>query len=165
MIGSRKSCSELPSIHNSDDRVIHTGLVDLDEPTKFLDRVHVGCTQRQCKPNEIIIMFEPRTSNGATEKLLGCEKPHAKTVAWSYDMEGHAQKCVEKILRTGKQKDGATVRSLKSLDDHRFKKEELGSIGKLTKVCSQIVLKCMYLARVGRPDILWSVSHQVDTSL
>ena len=25
-------------------------------------------------------------------------------------------------------------------------------------MCSQIVLKCLYLARVGRPDILWSVN-------
>ena len=28
----------------------------------------------------------------------------------------------------------------------------------LSKVCSQIVLKCLYLARIGRPDILWSVN-------
>ena len=28
----------------------------------------------------------------------------------------------------------------------------------LSKVCSQIVLKCWNLARVGRPDILWSVN-------
>ena len=26
------------------------------------------------------------------------------------------------------------------------------------RICSQIVLKCMYLARIGRPDILWSVN-------
>ena len=25
-------------------------------------------------------------------------------------------------------------------------------------VCSQIVFKCLYLARIGRPDILWSVN-------
>ena len=31
-------------------------------------------------------------------------------------------------------------------------------MGELSKVCSQIVLKCLYLARVGRPDILWSVN-------
>ena len=31
-------------------------------------------------------------------------------------------------------------------------------MGELTKVCSQIVLKCLYLARIGRPDILWSVN-------
>ena len=28
----------------------------------------------------------------------------------------------------------------------------------MSKVCSQIVLKCLYLARIGRPDILWSVN-------
>ena len=39
------------------------------------------------------------------------------------------------------------------------KKEELESIGELSKVCSQIVLKCLYLARIGRPDIQWSVNE------
>ena len=29
--------------------------VDLDEPTSFLDRVFLGCTQRECKPNEHIV--------------------------------------------------------------------------------------------------------------
>ena len=39
------------------------------------------------------------------------------------------------------------------------------------KVCSQIVLKCKYLARIGRPDILWSVNktctidYEMDQSL
>ena len=32
------------------------------------------------------------------------------------------------------------------------------SVGESSKVCSQIVLKCLYLARIGRPDILWSVN-------
>ena len=43
-------------------------------------------------------------------------------------------------------------------DDHQFKEEELGCVGELSKVCSQIVLKCLYLARIGRPDIPWSVN-------
>ena len=38
------------------------------------------------------------------------------------------------------------------------KKEELKSVGDLSKVCSQIVLKCLYLARIGLPDVLWSVN-------
>ena len=38
-------------------------LVDLDEPTSFLDHIYLGCTQRECKPNKDIIeqykeMFE-----------------------------------------------------------------------------------------------------------
>ena len=44
------------------------------------------------------------------------------------------------------------------IDDHHFKEEELKSVGELSKICSQIVLKCLYLARIGRPDILWSVN-------
>ena len=44
------------------------------------------------------------------------------------------------------------------IDDHHFKEEELKSGRELSKVCSQIVLKCLYLARLGRPDILWSVN-------
>ena len=52
--------------------------VDLHEPTSFLDHVHLGCTQRECKPNEAIIeqkkeMFESRISAGA-EKLPGWGK-------------------------------------------------------------------------------------------
>ena len=50
-----------------------------------------------------------------------------------------------------------SVVSSPCLDDDQFKEEELGSVGELSKVCSQIVLKCLYLARIGRPDILWSV--------
>ena len=46
--------------------------VDIDETTSFLDLEHLGCTQRECKPNETIIeqdrkMFESRISAGATE--------------------------------------------------------------------------------------------------
>ena len=31
-------------------------------------------------------------------------------------------------------------------------------MGQLSKVCSLIVLKCSYLVRIGRPEILWSVN-------
>ena len=44
------------------------------------------------------------------------------------------------------------------IDDHHIKEEELKSVGELSKVCSQIVLKCLYSARIRRPDILWSVN-------
>ena len=80
--------------------------VDLDEPTSLLDHENLGCTQRQCKPTEIIIegctkMFESRISAGAPEKLPEWETLHAKTVVVSYDMEGHARKCVERYCEGG----------------------------------------------------------------
>ena len=44
------------------------------------------------------------------------------------------------------------------IDDHHFTEEETKSVGELSHVCSQIVLKCLHMARTGRPDILWSVN-------
>ena len=60
------------------------------------DHAYLGCTQRECKPNEGMVdeyreMFESRISEGAPEKLLGWEKSHANTIAWSCDVEGHAK--------------------------------------------------------------------------
>ena len=43
------------------------------------------------------------------------------------------------------------------VDDHQFR-EENESVGDLSTVCSQIVLKCLCLARIGRLDCLWSVN-------
>ena len=122
---------------------------EIDRPTSFLDHENLGCTQRECKPNEIIIdeyrkMFESRISAGATEKIPGWETPHAKTVAWSYDMEGHTQKCVQRNCELANKKTEQVFKvSSPCLDDLHFKKEELESVGELSKVCSQIVLKCL----------------------
>ena len=30
-------------------------LVEFGEPTSFLDHVYLGCTRRECKPNELIV--------------------------------------------------------------------------------------------------------------
>ena len=94
-------------------------------------------------------MFDSRIPAGATEKLPGCEKPHAKTVAWSY-MEGHAQNCVERYCELANKKTEQLFKvSSPCLEDHHFRNEELDSVGELSHVCSQIVLKCLYLARIG----------------
>ena len=44
------------------------------------------------------------------------------------------------------------------IDDHHFKEEELTFVGEFSQVCCQIVLKCLYFARIGRRDSLWSVN-------
>ena len=54
--------------------------------------------------------------------------------------------------------NNSTEVSTPSFDDHHFKEEEMKSVGELSQVCSQIVLKCLYSARIGRLDILWSVN-------
>ena len=74
--------------------------VDLGVPTSFLDHVYLGCAQRECKTSKDAVdnyrnMFEARIS-ARTKKLLCSGKPDADISSWSYDMEGHAKKCVER---------------------------------------------------------------------
>ena len=89
---------------------------DHGEETSFLDHVYLGCTKRESKPNETMIdenrkMLESRISAAATERLLGCEKPHAKTVAWSHDLEGHAKECVERYSELANKKHSNYAKS------------------------------------------------------
>ena len=100
-------------------------------------------------------MFESRNFAGATKKLPCSEI--LSISSWSYDMEGHAKKCVERYCELANKTTQQLYKaSTPCIDDHHFKEEELKSVGALSNICSQIVLKCFYLARIGRPDILWS---------
>ena len=120
--------------------------VYLREPTSFLDHVHLGCTQRQCEISKEIVynyrtMFESRISAGATEKLPRSE--HMSISSWSYDMEGHAKKCVEQYCELANKTTQQLYKvSTPCIDDHHFKEEDLKSVGDVSKVCSQIVVKC-----------------------
>ena len=92
-------------------------------------------------------------------KIPGWEKPHAKTVAWSYDMEGHAKKCVERYCElANKRRCNCTQFQRLAWMIQTSRKKELETAGELPDDCSQMVLKCLYLARIGRLDILWSVN-------
>ena len=136
--------------------------VDLGEPTSVLDHVYLGCTQRQSQMSKDIVdnyrtMFESRTSTRTTEKLPCSE--NLSISSCSYDMEGHAKKCVERYCELANETTQQLYKvSTPCIDNHHFKEEELKSVGELSKVCSQMFLKCLYLARIGRPHILWSVN-------
>ena len=121
------------------------------------------CTQRQCEISKDIVdnnrtMFESRISARATKKLPCSE--NLRISSWSYDMEGHAKKCVGRNCELANKTTQQLYKvSTPCIDDHHSNEEELKSVGELSKVCSQIVLKCIYLTRIGRPDILWSVNQ------
>ena len=136
--------------------------VDLGEPTSFLDHVYLECTRRQCEISKNTVdnyrtMFESRISAGEVEKLPFLQ--NLRISSWSYVMAGHAKKCVERYCELANKTTQQLYKvSTPCIDDHHFKEEEMKSVGELSKVCSQMVLKCLYLARIGRPDILWSAN-------
>ena len=89
-------------------------------------------------------MFESRIFAGALEKLFGCEISHAKAIAWSDDVGGHAKKCVEDFAKRQLTKVEQLHKvSTPCLDDNQFKKWQ--TEGALSKVCSQILSKCLYM--------------------
>ena len=136
--------------------------VDVGEPTSFLDHVYLGCIQRQCGISKDVVdnyrtMFESRISAGAIGKIPCSE--NLRISSWSYDLEGHAKKCAERYCELANKTTQQLYKvSTPCIYDHHFKEEQLKSVGELSKVCSQIVLKCLNLARIGRPDILCSVN-------
>ena len=67
------------------------------------------------------------------------ERSHATTVAWSNETE------VWKVLRIGKKEKSSnyTKSPTPCYDSHQFENEEMETVGELSNVCSQIVLKCL----------------------
>ena len=133
--------------------------VDLREPTSVLDHVLLGCTQRQCETSSVDnyrTMIESRISAEATENFHGrkiCVLLRGLMTSRVMRRNGWndfvlANKTTQQLCKV----------STPCIDDHHFKEEELKSVGELSEASSQIVLKCLYLARIGRPDILWSVN-------
>ena len=98
--------------------------IDMGEPTFFLDHVYLGCTQRQCEISKDTVdnyrtMFESRISAGRTEKLPYFE--NVRISSWSYDMEGHAKKCVERYRELANKTTQQLYKiSTPCIDDHHL---------------------------------------------
>ena len=83
-------------------------------------------------------MFESRISAGATEKLPCSE--NLCVSSWSFDMEGQAKKCVERYCELANKTRQQLYKVFTPCIEEE--EEELKSVGELSKVCSQMVLKC-----------------------
>ena len=83
-----------------------------------LDHVFLGCTQRQCETRKGIVdnyrtMFESRISAVRTEKLPF--PLNIRISSWSYDMEGHAKKCLERYCELANKTTQQLYKSVYSL--------------------------------------------------
>ena len=79
-------------------------------------------------------------------------------------MEGHAKKCVGRYCELANKTTQQLYKvSTPCIDDHHFKEEKMRSVGELSTICSNKFLKYLYLARIGRLDILWFVNKHTCT--
>ena len=75
--------------------------IDMGETTSFLDRVYLGCTQRQFEISKDIVdnyrtMFESRISAGKAERLPCSE--NIRISSWSFDMGRSSKEMCGTIL-------------------------------------------------------------------
>ena len=76
-------------------------------------------------------MFESRISAGGLEKLPFPQ--NIRISSWSYDMAGHAEKCVERYCELANKTTQQLYKvSTPCIDDHHFKEEE-------NEICWRIV--------------------------
>ena len=64
-------------------------------------------------------MFESRMSAGGTEKSSG--KIEANMSSWSYDMEGHAKKCVERYCELANRNAKSQLHALTTINSRKKK--------------------------------------------
>ena len=98
--------------------------VDLEEPTSFLDRVYLGCTQRECTiSNETVTKYRDICSNpGFLQELWkNCQKQKPRE-SWCrndiFMVSWHERSCKEvrgKILWTGEQNNSTATQSRNSM--------------------------------------------------
>ena len=137
--------------------------VDLGERISFLDHVYLGLHSKKMRSKPRYcgqLQNHVRIENFCERRTEKLPFPQNLLISsWSYDMAGHAKKCVwNDIVSWQTRIHNNSAKYSPCIDDHHFKEEETKSVGELSNTCSQIVLKCLYLARIGRPDILWSVN-------
>ena len=93
-------------------------------------------------------MLESRISAGGTEKLPYSE--NFRISSWSYDMAGHAKKCVERYCELANKTTQQLHKvSTPCIDDHHFKEEEIleickGFVKSMLSNCSEMLVLSTY---------------------
>ena len=126
--------------------------VDLGEATSFFDHVYLGCTQRECQTSKDIVdnyrtIFESNISAGATEKLHILIWKVMQRNAWN-DIANWPTE----------QLNSYTKSQLHALTTINLGKEKWDALENCQKFAHKLFLECLFLARIGRPGILWSVN-------
>ena len=74
-------------------------------------------------------------------------------------MSGHVKQTVDRYLELA----GKPIESLRKvatpcIDDHQIPIEEFTVKGELSPIAARVVLKALYVARIARMDLMWSVN-------
>ena len=125
--------------------------VDLEDPTSFLDHVHLGCTQRRCEISKDIVdnyraMFESRISAERTQKASTLwESSYFFMVLW---YGGSCQEMCGAILWVGQQDDATTLPSICSM--LRWPSFQRGRIKICRRIVESMLSNCSEMLKLGK---------------
>ena len=100
--------------------------VDLEYPTTWLDQVFVGCTQRETEVHQHAVQAKADLFGRITTTQVTSEERTEVTIssqsitAWSHDMQGHTEKCVDKNCElAGKSVSASEPTEKQCMDGHQ----------------------------------------------
>ena len=119
--------------HHSSTMFIQVALKENVRLARILWKIREACSTQG---------FLPTLQKNWPERKA-TRKPDAETISsWSYDMGGHAKKCVDRYCELAYKTTQKIYKvATPCMHDHPYEEEEMKSVGELSKVCSQIVLK------------------------
>ena len=129
--------------------------VDLDDPVSFTDEVHFGCTQRAARvKNGIVTEKEKIVLEADQHKNKVQNTSQLGATTWKV-MLGSALNAVANCPARRLPNKVSTS----CLDGHHLRPEDLEIVAEFPETWSQVQLTCLYSARIGRPDLLWTVDN------
>ena len=162
--------------------------LDLEPPVPSSSNTYLGCKSHITTPSDIAVqeksdLFEAIKPTAGSTDPANCSEmtipdeelgnlaaeahahaaksdQRATVSGFSYEMKGQAEGTVDKYLELAK-KTKADLKPVSTpcMDDHQLAPEDFEEKGTLQPVCAKIVLKALYMARITRMDILWTVNQ------
>jgi len=156
--------------------------IELEDPTEFHGNTYLGCTQAEFEPDHDMMESVGELFKEVTKKASGAERKETQTAdttrapnvtkpslkppateaslkAYHYCMAGHSEQAVERYLELSGKKEASLAKvATACIDDHLLQAEDFITKGQLEESAAKIVLKVLYAARMGRPDIYWAVN-------
>ena len=106
------------------------------------------------------ICLNPKISDWATEKQPCLGKFDANISSWSYDMEGHVKKCMDRFCEPANKNNSTATPSRNTIHWRPpIQRRRNGICRRIGKgLLAKLFSKWLFLARIGRLDISWSVN-------
>jgi len=143
--------------------------LDLDPPVPLDGNVYLGCGQHDVSvPVELVsekqqlydrLYGDNVIVDDVNQSSVSTRNSNIQIKAYEYSMTGYAEQCVETYLEVADVSESSLkLAETPCMDGHQTPSEDFEAKGLLYPVAARIVRKVLFLARVNRPDLIWTVN-------